>query len=39
MVWTYNRIVKVVLYAPMSLSPTPTSQRVGDSLGDGEAYS
>ena len=30
MVLTRYRIVKVVLYAPLRLSPTPTLQRVGD---------
>ena len=29
---THYRIVKVVLYAPLMLSSTPTLQRVGDSL-------
>jgi len=32
MVLTHYLIVKFVLYAPLTLSPTPTLQRVGDSL-------
>jgi len=34
MVLTHYRIVTVVLYAPLRLSPTRTLQRVGENLGE-----
>jgi len=38
MVLTHYRIVTVVLYAPLRLSPTRTLQRVGDSLGEATVF-
>jgi len=39
MVLTHYGIVKVVLYGPLRLSPTtPTSQRVGGSLGEATVF-
>jgi len=38
MVLTNYQIVKVVLYAPLKLSPSPTLQRVDDSLGEATVF-
>ena len=38
MVFTHYRIMKVVLYATLRLKPTPTLQRVGDSLGEATVF-
>jgi len=39
MVLTHCRIVKVVLYARLRLSPPTTLQRVDDSLGEATVFS
>jgi len=35
---THSEIVKIVLYAPLRLSPNPTLQRIGDSLGKATVF-